>query len=240
MNIARAMESGGRALAAYLKPRESGEVKDKSTEEIGRGGQDADLRRRILAVRQRALLRPADQDGQGLSRSLGLGDAPHGRRRGDAGDLALAARQALCRSRMEVEPVLRFHDAGLSADHAMGAGPRAQRRGRRPAHAQEGRVLRQPDHQRAVAVELRADQSGSAAPDRGAERRQSRPRHDRCWRRTSRPARGTLRIRQSDPANLVVGVNMATTPGKVDLPERADAADPVRSRRPRTCCARRS
>ncbi len=27
--------------------------------------------------------------------------------------------------------------------------------------------------------------------------------------------RGTLRIRQSDPSNLVVGVNMATTPGKV-------------------------
>src|SRR5260370_6822804 len=26
---------------------------------------------------------------------------------------------------------------------------------------------------------------------------------------------GTLRIRQSDPSNLVVGVNMATTPGKV-------------------------
>src|SRR6201997_1167029 len=35
MNVARAMESGGRALAAYLKPRESGEVKDKSTEEVG-------------------------------------------------------------------------------------------------------------------------------------------------------------------------------------------------------------
>src|SRR5246500_868234 len=34
MNIARAMESGGRALAAYLKPRESGEVKDKSSEEF--------------------------------------------------------------------------------------------------------------------------------------------------------------------------------------------------------------
>src|SRR6202000_2143410 len=34
MNIARAMESGGRALAAYLKPRESGEVKDKSSEEL--------------------------------------------------------------------------------------------------------------------------------------------------------------------------------------------------------------
>src|SRR5262249_32107039 len=34
MNIARAMESGGRALAAYLRPRESGEVKDKSSEEF--------------------------------------------------------------------------------------------------------------------------------------------------------------------------------------------------------------
>jgi len=34
MNIARAMESGGRALAAYLKPRGEGEVKDKSSEEF--------------------------------------------------------------------------------------------------------------------------------------------------------------------------------------------------------------
>src|ERR1700752_5091167 len=34
MNVARAMESGGKALAAYLKPRENGELKDKSTEEV--------------------------------------------------------------------------------------------------------------------------------------------------------------------------------------------------------------
>ena len=34
MNVARAMECGGKALAAYLKPRESGEVKDKPAEEI--------------------------------------------------------------------------------------------------------------------------------------------------------------------------------------------------------------
>src|SRR6185437_5351309 len=31
-NIARAMESGGRALSAYLRPRESGEVKDSPDE----------------------------------------------------------------------------------------------------------------------------------------------------------------------------------------------------------------
>jgi len=34
MNIARAMESSGQALAAYLKPRETGEVKGKPPNEI--------------------------------------------------------------------------------------------------------------------------------------------------------------------------------------------------------------
>src|ERR1044072_4702312 len=34
MNIARAMESSGQALAAYLKPRETGEVKDKPPTEV--------------------------------------------------------------------------------------------------------------------------------------------------------------------------------------------------------------
>src|SRR6202034_3895700 len=35
MNLARAMESGGQALAAYLKPREHGEPKDKPPNELG-------------------------------------------------------------------------------------------------------------------------------------------------------------------------------------------------------------
>jgi len=34
MNIARAMESSGQALAAYLKPRESGEAMDKPPSEL--------------------------------------------------------------------------------------------------------------------------------------------------------------------------------------------------------------
>lgn len=34
MNLARAMESGGQALAAYLKPRENGEAKDKPPGEL--------------------------------------------------------------------------------------------------------------------------------------------------------------------------------------------------------------
>ena len=34
MNLARAMETSGQALAAYLKPRESGEVVDKPPSEL--------------------------------------------------------------------------------------------------------------------------------------------------------------------------------------------------------------
>src|ERR1700722_3973189 len=34
MNLARAMESGGQALEAYLKPRENGEAKDKPPNEL--------------------------------------------------------------------------------------------------------------------------------------------------------------------------------------------------------------
>src|ERR1700716_298017 len=34
LNLARAMQSGGQALAAYLKPRENGETKDKPPSEV--------------------------------------------------------------------------------------------------------------------------------------------------------------------------------------------------------------
>src|SRR6187431_1013141 len=35
MNLAKAMESSGQALAAYLKPRENGEARDKPPNEVG-------------------------------------------------------------------------------------------------------------------------------------------------------------------------------------------------------------
>ncbi|MBC7584442.1 MAG: class I poly(R)-hydroxyalkanoic acid synthase, partial [Tardiphaga sp.] len=34
LNIAKAMESSGQALAAYLKPRENGEARDKPPNEV--------------------------------------------------------------------------------------------------------------------------------------------------------------------------------------------------------------
>ena len=62
MNVARAMESGGQALAAYLKPRETGEVQGQAAGRNRRGHQDLHLGRRILAVGQGPRRRTADQD----------------------------------------------------------------------------------------------------------------------------------------------------------------------------------
>ena len=127
---------------------------------------------------------------------------------------------------MEIEPVLRFREAALSADHGMGAGPGAQRRGARSAHPQEGRVLRAADQQRDRAVEFRAHQSGSAARDAGVQRRQPGARHE--------DAGGGHRGRPRHAAHPPVRSGQSRRrrqhgddAGQGDLPERADAADPV-------------
>ena len=121
MNLARAMETqrpGARGLSEAAREwRGPGQAAQRTR----RGHQDIHRRGRVLAVGQRAIGGTADEDGQGLSGSLGFGDAPPCRRTGAAGDRALAARQAFQGSRMEIEPVFRFRDAGLSADDAVGA-----------------------------------------------------------------------------------------------------------------------
>ena len=108
----------------------------------------------------------------------------------------------------------------------MGAGAGDGRRRPRSAHAQEGRVLRPADHQRARAVEFRPHQSGSAARDAGVERRQSRARHE--------DAGGGYRGRPRHAAHPPVRSRQprgrrqhGDDAGQGDLPERADAADPV-------------
>ena len=53
---------------------------------------------------------------------------------------------------------------------------------RRPAHPRQGRVLRQADRQRDLAVEFRADQSGAAARDAVVERREPGARHAHAGR----------------------------------------------------------
>ncbi len=75
MNLAKAMESSGQALAAYLKPRENGEAKDKPPNELGEVIKTfSTVAEYWLSDKERGR-RTADQDGQGLSRSVGFLDA---------------------------------------------------------------------------------------------------------------------------------------------------------------------
>ena len=79
MNFAKAMESSGKALAAYLKPREDGEPKDKPPNELGEVIKTFSTVAEYWLSDQTRATRTADEAGQGLSRPLGLIDAAAGR-----------------------------------------------------------------------------------------------------------------------------------------------------------------
>ena len=187
-NLAQLIEQGGRALAAYLKPREEGrddrELADELTEVVKTLGHVAEY---WLADPQRTV---ELQTRLGKA-YLDLWAAAAKRLAGEevrAGRGTRRQRQALRRPGMVLEPVLRFPQAGLSAHHALGQPDGHRRRRSRSAHQAEGRVLYAADRQCALAVELRSDQSRIAA-------RNLRPAMPRiwcaacaCWPRMSRPA----------------------------------------------------
>ena len=95
MNLARAMESSGQALAAYLKPRENGEARDKPPNEL------AEVIKTFSAVAEYWLSdkeRAAELQikiGKAYLDLWGSSVRRHRRRTGAAGDRAIAARQAI-------------------------------------------------------------------------------------------------------------------------------------------------
>ena len=101
MNVARAMESGGQALAAYLKPRENGEVQDKPPDEV------AEVIKTLTSVAEYWLSdkdRASDLQTKMGKAYLDLWGSAMRRMAGEeapAGDRALAARQALSGSGVE-------------------------------------------------------------------------------------------------------------------------------------------
>ena len=127
MNIAKAMELSGQALAAYLKPRETGEVMDKPPSEIGEVIKTfSQVAEYWLSDRERA----ADLQTKMGKAYLDLWGSAARRMAGEqttARDRAVAARQALQGPRVEIEPVLRFRAAALSAHHAVGRGAGEER-----------------------------------------------------------------------------------------------------------------
>ncbi|HEY8336006.1 MAG TPA: class I poly(R)-hydroxyalkanoic acid synthase [Tardiphaga sp.] len=214
LNLARALESSGQALAAYLKPVENGEIKDKPpsevTEVIKTFGTVAEywLSDQTRSAELQARLGKAYLDLWGSAvRRL-------------AGEQAPPAAEPPQRDKRFADPEWKsnqFFDFVMQAyllttqwahdlvRNAEGLDPHTRRKAEfyvqqiSNALAPSNFVLTNPE----VLRETVASNGQNLA--RGMQ----------MLAEDINAGGGQLRIRQSDPANLAVGVNMATTPGKV-------------------------
>jgi polyhydroxyalkanoate synthase len=214
MNVARAMENSGKALAAYLKPRESGEVIDKPPSEM------AEVVKTLTAVAEYWLSdenRSADVQTKLAKSYLDLwGSAA----RRFAGEEAPPAISPSPRDKRFADPEWKsnpFFDFMMQAyllttnwanelvRNAEGLDPHTRKKAEfyvnqiTNAIAPSNFIMTNPE----VLRETIASSGNNLV--RGMQ----------MLAEDIEAGRGTLKIRQSDPANLAVGVNMATTPGKV-------------------------
>jgi polyhydroxyalkanoate synthase len=212
-NIARAMESGGRALSAYLRPRESGEVKD-SPEEM------TEVVKTLTAVAEYWLSDNERASDLQTRMAKGYLDLWGSAMRRLAGEEAMPAIAPAPRDKRFADPEWKsnqFFDFVMQAyllttqwaqdlvRNAHGIDPHTRKKAEfyinqiTNALAPSNFVLTNPE----VLRETLAQNGDNLV--RGMT----------MLAEDIESGKGTLRIRQSDPANLVVGVNMATTPGKV-------------------------
>ena len=214
MNIAKAMETSGQALAAYLKPRENGEAKDKPPSEIGEVVKTfSTVAEYWLSDQDRAL----DLQSKMAKAYLDLWGSAVRRM---AGEEAKPAIEPSPRDKRFKDPEWRsnqFFDFVLQlyllttqwaqelVKNAEGVDEHTRKKAEfyvqqiTNAIAPSNFVFTNPE----VLRETLASNGGNLV--RGMK----------MLAEDIEAGHGTLRIRQSDPANLVVGVNMATTPGKV-------------------------
>ena len=214
MNIARAMESSGQALAAYLTPRATGEVKDTPPSEI------AEVIKTFSAVAEYWLSnneRTADLQARIGNAYLDLWGSAVRRM---AGEDAKPAIEPSPRDKRFKDPEWRsnqFFDFVLQlyllttqwadelVENAEGIDPHTRKKAQFYVHqianaiAPSNFVMTNPE----VLRETLASNGDNLV--RGMK----------MLAEDIEAGHGTLRIRQSDPSNLVVGVNIATTPGKV-------------------------
>ena len=229
-NIARMVEEGGKALAAYMKPREEGQRQGRAVRRNHRRGQDARPGRRILAVRSAARASNCSRGlGKRLSRSVGRRGQAHGRRRGPAGGRSPIRGTSASPIRNG-----RPTSSSISSSRPICSprnGPTSWSRtpqGLDPHTRQKAEFYVQADRQRDLAVELRADQSGAAARDARLQRRKPRARHAHA----GRGHRGRRRRSEDPPVRRleVRGRPQSRAHARQgDLRERADAAHPIRA-----------
>jgi polyhydroxyalkanoate synthase len=214
MNLAKAMESSGKALAAYLKPREDGEPKDKPPSELGEVIKtfstvaDYWLSDQTRAAELQMKLGKAYLDlwGSSMRRLVGeeappaIAPAPRDKRFADpewkSNQFFDFVMQAYLLSTRWANDLVR---------EAEGLDPHTRKKAEfyvqqiTNALAPSNFVLTNPE----VLRETLASNGDNLV--RGMK----------MLAEDIEAGGGTLRIRQSDPSNLEVGVNMATTPGKV-------------------------
>ncbi|PSO17248.1 class I poly(R)-hydroxyalkanoic acid synthase [Bradyrhizobium sp. MOS003] len=214
MNVARAMENGGKALAAYLKPRESGEVQDRPPTELTEvvktftsvaeywlsdTSRSSDLQTKLakdyLDLWGSAARRMAGQDA-----APAIAPSPRDKRFADpewkSNQFFDFVMQLYLLTSKWAQELVRDAD---------GLDPQTRRKAEfymqqlTNALSPSNFVLTNPE----VLRETMASSGENLA--RGLK----------MLAEDIAAGNGMLKIRQSDPDNLVVGVNMATTPGKV-------------------------
>ena len=178
----RGSRQGGGRMGSAARARRGARQRRRAGR---RHGQDLLEALGILAVRPGARARSADPAVLRLHERLGEHHPPRRRqprRDGRGCRHAGARRQALPGSRMGQERLLRFPQADLSRHRALGGRPRrACRRARRADQAQ-GRLLREADRQRDLAVELHPHQSGAVPRDGRLGGREPGARHAHAGR----------------------------------------------------------
>ncbi len=214
MNLAKAMESSGQALAAYLKPRENGEIKDKPPNELG------EVIKTLSTVADYWL---SDQKrSTELQMKMGKAylDLWGSSMRRMAGDQAKPAIEPAPRDK-------RFADPEWKSNQFFDFVMQAYLLTTQWAHDLVRDAEDLDPHTRKKAEFYVAQITNAIAPSNFVLTNPEILREtltssgDNLVRGMKMLAEdieagsGTLRIRQSDPNNLVVGVNMATTPGKV-------------------------
>ncbi len=214
MNLARALENGGKALAAYLKPRETGEVKDNQPTEM------SEVIKTLTTVAEYWLSDNERASDIQTRIAKGYLDLWGSAARRLAGQEAMPAITPSPRDKRFADPEWKSnqffdfmmqlyllttqwaHDLVRNAD---GLDPHTRKKAEfyvqqiTNALAPSNFVLTNPE----VLRETLASSGTNLA--RGME----------MLAEDIEAGKGTLKIRQSDPANLELGVNMATTPGKV-------------------------
>src|SRR6266480_4754888 len=214
MNLARAMENSGQALAAYLKPRDDAEPKDKPPTELG------EVVKTLGAVAEYWLSDKARTTELQIKMGKAYLDLWGSSMRRLAGEQAPPAIEPAPRDKRFSDPEWKsnqFFDfvkqiyllttqwAQDLVHNAEGLDPHVRKKAEfyvqqiTNALAPSNFVLTNPE----ILRETLASNGDNLV--RGMK----------MLAEDIEAGHGSLRIRQSDPTNLAVGVNMATTPGKV-------------------------